>query len=400
MRQPKPTVAIFLTVLIDMLSFGMAIPDIQLRGERLGATGWLLGLLLASFSIAQLLTAPYLGQLSDRIGRRKVLLVTCTLTFLCFLLYANATALWLLFAARILAGISGANIGVAFAYIADVTTPQERAKGMGLVGAAFGLGFIMGPPMGAFLVKLGNGSPALLGYVAAVLGLVNLYFIWKFLPEPERVIPKTTGNAYAQTWQGVLTALRTPGLGLVILLFFASTFAFSNLESTFFRLMEQRWLLTQEQGALVLAWVGVTAAIVQGGLIRPLSKRFGEPNLMRFGYWAQVPVLALVPFSPPWIPLLLGSMLLGLATGVASPSTSSMISRLAPVTLVGSIFGVTQAVGALGRILGPMTGSVSFDISPALPYFIASGVMLVPAVCSLFVKLPKAEPSQGTEAVP
>ncbi len=395
MRKPAPIIAIFLTVLIDMLSFGMAIPDLQLRGASLGATGWVLGLMLASFSIAQLLVSPYLGQLSDRIGRRKVLIVTCTLTFLCFVLYAHATVLWILFAARIIAGISSANIGVAFAYIADVTTPKDRAKGMGLVGAAFGIGFIMGPPAGAFLVQAGGGTPLLLGYSAAALALVNLFFVWKFLPDVRNTateeIQVSTGkreNPFVTNWKSVLKALETRELRILIVLFFGSTFAFSNLEATFFRLLEGRWMMTQVEGAAILAWVGIIAAFVQGYLIRILIPRLGEPNLMRIGYLLQVPVLISIPFTPPWIPLMIGAMLLGLGTGVASPATSSMISRSAPSHLQGSIFGISQSVGAFGRILGPLCGSVLYDIDPASPYICAAIVMLIPALLAFSVRMP------------
>lgn len=392
MRQPSALFAIFLTVLIDMLSFGMAIPDLQLRGEALGAHGSLLGLMLASFSIAQLLTAPFLGQLSDRVGRRKVLLATCSMTMLCFLLYSQAHSLPIMFASRIIAGISGANIGVAFAYIADVTTPENRGKGMGMVGAAFGVGFIMGPPLGAYLVKLGNGGPLVLGLAAAGLALVNLFFVWRFLPESERSAPVASDaprrNALVANWHNVIAALRVPSLSLLIVLFFGSTFAFSNLESTFFLLLSHRWNMPQDHGALVLAWVGVVSAFMQGYFIRILMPRFGEANLMRFGYLLQVPVLLSIPFTPPWVPLMAGALLLGIATGAASPSTSSMISRTAPPTMQGSIFGITQSVGALGRVLGPLCGSTLFSQGPALPYFVAAGVMLVPAVLAFFVKMP------------
>ncbi len=401
MRKPSALFAIFLTVLIDMLSFGMAIPDLQLRGEQLGARGWLLGLMLASFSIAQLIAGPFLGELSDRIGRRKVLLVTCTMTLLCFLLYSQATTLPILFASRVLAGISGANLGVAFAYIADVTTPENRAKGMGMVGAAFGVGFIMGPPLGAWLVTAGNGGPVVLGLVAALFALVNLVFVWKFLPEDGGKMAAATsgGNAFTKNWANVGLAMRSPGLGLLILLFFGSTFAFSNLESTFFLLLSNKWLLSMDQGAWVLAWVGVVAAFIQGYLIRIVSKRFGEVNLMRFGYLMQVPVLASIPFTPPWFPLLAGAMFLGIATGIAGPSTSSLISRTASSAMQGSIFGVTQSVGALGRILGPLFGNALFVKDMAYPYFLAAGVMLFPAVIAFFVRMPD-DGEQSESAIP
>ncbi|MBL8061094.1 MAG: MFS transporter [Chthonomonas sp.] len=385
-------IAIFLTVLIDMLSFGMAIPDLQLRGESLGAHGPLLGLMLASFSIAQLLTAPFLGHWSDLVGRRKVLLVTCAMTALCFLLYSQAHSLPVMFASRILAGISGANLGVAFAYIADVTKPEDRGKGMGLVGAAFGIGFIMGPPVGAALVEMGKGGPFVLGMTAMALALVNLFFIWRFIPNTKPADPpKAKGNPLLANWRNVMTALQVPSLSVLVYLFFGSTFAFSNLESTYFLLLSHQWNMPMREGAWVLAWVGIVSAFMQGYFIAKLIPKFGEPTLMRVGYLAQVPILLLVPFTPPWVPMLFGCLLLGIATGICSPSTSSMISRTAPPNMQGSIFGVTQSVGALGRVLGPLCGSTLFAKGPAYPYYLAALVMLIPATLSWRVKMPGEE---------
>ena len=159
MRRPSPLGAIFITVLIDLLSFGLVIPDIQIRGDSLGASGWVRGLLLATFSIAQLLTAPYLGRLSDSIGRRLILLLTTVLSVICFVFYAHADTLVYLFISRVISGIAGANLPVAYAYVADVTKPEERAKGMGLIGAAFGVGFIFGPVLGGVLLQAGGGKP-------------------------------------------------------------------------------------------------------------------------------------------------------------------------------------------------------------------------------------------------
>lgn len=382
-------IAIFLTVLIDMLSFGMAIPDLQLRGESLGAHGPLLGLMLASFSIAQLLTAPFLGHWSDHVGRRKVLLTSCTMTVLCFLLYSQAHSLPIMFASRILAGVSGANLGVAFAYIADVTSEKDRGKGMGLVGAAFGIGFIMGPPAGAALVELGRGGPFVLGITAAGLAVINLFFIWRFIPnvKPTRP-PEVVGNPFIANFRSVVAALRVPSLSILIYLFFGSTFAFSNLESTYFLLLSHRWGMPMREGAWVLAWVGIVSAVMQGYLIAKLIRRFGEPTLMRVGYLAQAPILLSMPFTPPWVPMLLGCMLLGIATGICSPSTSSMISRTAPSNMQGSIFGITQSVGALGRVLGPLCGSTLFAKGPAYPYVLAALVMLVPASLAWRVRMP------------
>lgn len=377
--------AIALTVFIDMMSFGMAIPDLQLRAEKLGAQGILMGILLSSYSIAQFFFSPVLGRWSDTVGRRKVLVITCGLTLVCFLIYAFADSLGLMFASRILGGISAANIGVAFAYMADVTEPEERAAGMGMLGAAFGLGFIFGPVLGAQLVKAGGGSPFLLGMVAAGFALINILFILFKLPEPA-VVRGKAATTLKEGLSQLQTALKMPGLGLLVVLFFVANFAFSNLESTFFRLMYNQWKLDEQGGAMVLFAVGVTVAITQGWLVRKWTPKYGEIKLLRLGYALLIPGLLLVPYTPPWTPLLLGAVLIGFANGIAGPSVNSLISRSAPADMQGGIGGIIQSAGALARIFGPICGSLLFDLGPAWPYIVASLLMVWPTLAAMRYK--------------
>lgn len=387
MRRPAPLFAIFITIFLDMLAFGMAIPDLQLRGESLGAKHIVMGLLLSSFSLAQFLFAPILGRISDSKGRRPVLLVTSLMSALGFVAYAGAHTLPMMFLARILGGLGGGNIGVAFAYIADITTPENRAAGMGKVGAAFGLGFILGPPAGALLIQAGNGSPFLLGTVAAILSVLNFLFIYWWLPEPTEHRAKSASSLKTAIAE-VARAVRSPALGLLAMLYFAANFAFSNLEATYFRLLEFRYGFRTE-GAYVLMLVGVIGAIVQGGLIRHLVTRFGEVKLMRAGYLLLVPSLAAVPFAQPWVPLLLGVTVMGFAMGIANPSVSSLITRSAPEDMQGSVSGVMQSLGAFARILGPLLASVLFDVKYWAPYLLGAVIMLVPAVLAQRFRLPE-----------
>jgi len=195
----KPLFAIFLTVFLDMLSFGTVIPDIQLRAEKLvNASSWItsagpnaigivIGISIALFSIAQFVISPYLGRLSDERGRRPILLVTCSLAVLSSLLYAFSTTLPVMWLSRIFHGFAGANLGVAYAYIADISSDANRAKSMGVLGMAFGLGFMFGPPLGAILIEANNGQPFLLGLVSASFALINLIFVAKFLPESNTI---------------------------------------------------------------------------------------------------------------------------------------------------------------------------------------------------------------------
>lgn len=375
--RPPSILGIFLTVFLDMLSFGLVIPDIQIRGDHLGAEGVFRGLLLASFSIAQLVTAPFLGRLSDKFGRRSVLLVTALLSTASFVLYAHAESLSIMFAARIVSGMAGASLGVAYAYIADVTTPQDRAKGMGLVGAAFGLGFIFGPPFGALLIKAGNGSPMVMGYVAASLSLVNFAYIALFLPESLKAKREEEARR-TSSLQNLRIALSTPVLGLLLALFFVGNFAFANLETTFFLLDIKHFGMKELDGAIVLTAVGIVSAFMQGYLVRVVTPKFGEVRLLRFAYIIQAPALLLVPFTPPWVPQILGVIFLGIGMGLAQPCLGSLISKNAPKEMQGGIFGVTQSLGAFARILGPLVSNPLFDFRYWAPYALASFLMFIP----------------------
>ncbi len=394
MRKPSPILGIALTVFFDLLSFGLVIPDIQLRGESLHAAGFVLGLTIACFSLAQFIVSPILGRLSDHVGRRRILLVTTTLSTASYLMYSHATFLWIMIVARLLNGMGGANIGVAYAYIADITSTENRGKAMGLIGAAFGMGFIFGPPLGAYLVKLGNHTPLVLGYTAACLSALNFLYVYFVLPESIKpgTQPPTqrisTVEAYRQ-------AFRAPGLWLLLAMFFATTFGFSNLEATFFRLCEHNFGMDQMHTALALCLVGITSAIMQGGVIRIVLPLFGEVNLLRFAYFVQVPGLLLVPWGNPVLPMAILIILLGIGGGLSQPSMSSLISQTAPASMQGSIFGVTQSLGALARILGPVVGNSLFDQGSTLfgrqhwlPYAFGACVVFIPLLGSWKLKMP------------
>lgn len=376
----NPLFAVFLTVFFDMMSFGTVIPDLQLRAEELGARGVVAGLVLATFSIAQFAVSPFLGRWSDQVGRRKVLILTCSLAVLASVAYCFATTLPIMFLSRALLGFAGANMGVAYAYVSDVTTPEKRAAAMGKIGMAFGFGFMIGPPLGAYMVKLGHGSPVLLGLVSAAFALTNLIFVVFYMPdappspsEPEHL--KKLGPI-----QKLVQALQTPGLGFLLILFFIANLAFSNLESTYFLLAHDVYRIDALSTSLILVFVGIVAAVVQGGLLGPLVRRFGEVTLLRVAYVIQSPVLLSIPFVQPWAPVLIGCGFLGLGSGLATPTLSSLVSKAAPAALVGGIFGITQSLGAIARIVGPIFGNVLYAEAPYLPYLVAGLMMLIPLI--------------------
>ncbi|MBX3096074.1 MAG: MFS transporter [Fimbriimonadaceae bacterium] len=387
MRRPTYLTAAFMTVFLDFLSFGVVIPDVQLRGESLGLTGASLGFVLAIYSIAQFLVAPTLGSLSDRIGRRKILILTCALAVVAGFFYAYSTELWAMIVSRLFLGVAGANLGVVYAYVADVTVAEERTSAMGKLGAAFGLGFMFGPPLGAWLVHLNDGLPVYLGYVSGIFAFINLLFVWFLMPEVEPRDPAARGNVLKQL-KAVGAALRTPALGLLLSLFFMANFAFANLESTYYRLMKMQWSFSQMDTTWILLEVGLVAAIVQGGVVRPLAKRFGEATLLRVGYALMVPGLAVVPFAPPWGWVILGAAVLGVANGIAQPSLSSLVSQAAAATVMGGVFGVQQSLGAIARMAAPPIGNSLIEVQPWLPYVFGATLMLYPAIASWRVRMP------------
>lgn len=384
-------VGIFLTVFLDMMSFGLVIPDIQDRADQLGAQGIVRGLLIAIFSIAQFFVAPYLGRLSDSVGRRRILIISTLIAALGHAVYAHASILWIMFLSRILGGMASANLSVAYAYVADVTTPENRSKGMGMVGAAFGLGFLFGPSIGAKLLEIGNDDPLIMGYTAAVLSLINWVYIWLFLPETvsgEGAPPKRERMA---TLNNLLIGFRTPGLWLLLALFFMVNLAFANLESTYFLLVLGPFGLQKIHGAYLLATVGVVSIVAQTVLIRLLTPKLGEVRLVRIGYFMMVPCLLLVPFAPPWLWQIVGIVFLGTASGLSQPSMSSLISRSTPPDMQGGIFGVTQSLGSMARIAGPLIGNALYDVRYWAPYACAAGLMLLPALGAWKIREP--EPS-------
>src|SRR5229473_2324160 len=276
----SPLLVIFITVFIDLIGFGIVIPVLPFyaQGTKFGATPREIGLLFASYSIMQLIFAPVLGRLSDKHGRRPILLISLLGTSLGFLILGFATTLWMLFLGRIIDGISGGNISTAQAYIADVTTTENRAKGMGLIGAAFGLGFVFGPAIGGILSRWGINVPFLFASALAFANAILLYFTLPETVTPDH--PARVSAASGRGWRQLLHSLQKPRLGFVLTIYFLSIVAFSIMTTVFslflmFRLGYDAW-----HNGWVFAFVGIISAIIQGGLIGKLVKRFGEPSLV------------------------------------------------------------------------------------------------------------------------
>jgi len=369
----SPLFTIFLVVFFDLLSFGIVIPILPYYSRTFGASAFSLGWLMAAYSIAQFFFAPIWGSLSDRIGRRPVLLATILLGASAMVATALAGSFWLLLLARLLAGAFAGNISTATAYIADITTEKDRAKGMGVIGAGFGLGFIFGPALGGILSTTEHGF-ALPILVAAGLGFLNFLFAFFVLDEPEQIKAPVSRSRLA----GLREAFANPRTAFPIGLFFLHTLAFTQLEVAFGFYVLFKFGFEAHGAGWLLAGMGLVSALLQGGLIGRLAKKFGEVKLLPFGFLVMGAALIAAPFAPD--AFVFSICLLGIATGmgISSPSLSSLVSKGAPVSERGTVMGVYQSGSSLARVLGPPVAGLLYDrVSPGAPLFVSGIVVLL-----------------------
>lgn len=371
---------LFLTVFLDLLGFGIVIPLLPFVASDTGANGLMVTLLMASYSLMQFLMAPVWGRLSDRVGRRPVLLASIGGSVLGLVLFALSESYLSLLLARVVHGAANGNIAVAQAYVADVTSPADRARGMGVLGAAFGLGFVFGPAMGGLLGAYGL---MVAGLAAAGLALVNLALAWLLLPEsrpPALGVGLGPADPSRRPWRlvdpaAVRRAARTGDLGTYVLVGFLVTVGFSAMESTFalwsaaalgWGAWENGWLFT---------YLGVVIVVVQGGLIRPLRRRFGERPLAIAGLAGLSMGLGLLPFATG-LGLLLGATgLLAVANGVLQPNLTALASFEGRPEEKGALLGVYQGVGALGRVVGPVVAGATFTyVGVSVPFAVGAAL--------------------------
>jgi len=364
---------IFLTVLIDLIGFGIIIPILPYYAGRLGAGGFGLGALMGVYSLMQFLATALLGRTSDRVGRRPILLATMICNALGYTLFAAAHSYVVLFIARVVSGFAGGNISAAQAYIADITTPAERSRGMGVIGAAFGLGFIIGPAIGGLSSHyLGPAAP---GLVAAALSLINFVSAYIILPESLREEHRTV----RETWDfsHIGDALRNPRLGPLMIAWAIAPFAFAGYSvalplwaGVVFGWHEQQlgWLFTV---------IGATAALVQGYLFGKLAARTGDRALLIAGGFGMALGIGVIP----WIgttPVLYGwTVVLAFANSIFGPAASGLVSIFADPTEQGTVLGAAQALSALGRLLGPIAIGEVYDASHTAAFLTAGAVMLL-----------------------
>ena len=374
----SPLVILFVTVFIDLLGFGIIIPLLPFYAESFGASALAIGLLGTSFSLMQFLFSPIWGRWSDQIGRKPIILIGLLGSCLSYVTMAVAGSLTLLFVARIVGGIAGANIPTAQAYIADVTTPENRARGMGLMGAAFGLGFIFGPAIGGLLSRFSPETPM---WFAAALCFANFVAAWFLLPESRVVSALTRSLGRMEAFRHAMTQ---PTLLLILALYFIVTMAFSAFEATFALFTEARFGFTAASIGFLFAFIGAIIALIQGVFIGRVVKRVGERRVIPvaiLGIAISIGMLTVV-WSVPTLLAALGLLAMGM--GFNNPSLSSMVSKLSHEDDQGGNLGLASSLASLGRVVGPAWGGYLYDAyGMTTPYLSAAGVMLVAFAVSM-----------------
>jgi DHA1 family tetracycline resistance protein-like MFS transporter len=366
---------VYLTVFIDLVGFGIILPLLPYYAEGFGATGVWVGALFTAYSAAQFLGAPALGRLSDRVGRRPVLLLSLAGSAVSLFVSGLAPTLVLLLAARALAGLFGGSITAAQAVIADLTAPEERAKYMGFLGASIGLGFVFGPAMGASLARFGFGTAA---FAAAGLAAANLVFAFFRLPETRAPARRALASSRFGL-RPLAVGLRHPNVGRLLGAMFLSTLAFVAMEATFALLGEVRFALDARRLGLVFTYVGIVIVIVQGGLVGRLAPRFGERALATVGALVMAGSLAALPFVPSFGIALAALGGLAVGQGLMSPMLATLLSRSSGADEQGGLLGLGQSLAAAARAVGPLAAGWLYDRGVEIPYVIAAALMLVAA---------------------
>jgi len=389
-KQRSALYLIFLTVFIDLIGFGIVIPVLPLYAKDFGATAMTNGWLVGIYSAMQFLASPLLGKLSDRVGRRPVLLFSLLGTSLGFFIMGGATTLAWLFAARIIDGISGGNISTAQAYLADITKPEDRSKAMGLIGAAFGLGFIFGPAIGGVLSEISISAPF---YFAGALAAANAILVYFLLPESlarehrvSREEAAPLGEVFQHGWH-----LPT----LMAAYFFAIT-GFSIMTTDFALFTSERFGYDARHNGYIFAFVGLVGALMQGGVLRRILKFFQEKKIAVAGCALLAVGLLLLPLSGALPTLLIFTAVVGIGNSLITPTLNGLASQSVDRKWQGRVIGLMQSAGSLGRWVGPFLGGwlLSMDTAqvPHLygrtPFWAASIILVVALLFLSLLRMP------------
>lgn len=351
---------IFITVFIDLLGFGLLIPILPtFASKELVISDFEIGIIVASFSFMQFVFNPIIGSYSDKVGRRPIILATLLITAISYIIFSFAESFLILLFSRMLAGFGGSNIAVAQAYIADVTTEKERTKGMGMIGAAFGLGFVFGPMLGGILSQYGY---QMVGYFAA--GFSLLAFLFAFFYLKESIVKKQTNhkrnvNVFSPKAYQVL--LNDKRLSFFVIIYFVIVFSMANIYGTFALLGYKIYYFTDKEIGYLFTVIGIIGAIVQGGLLRQLSKIFGDEKLVLAGIFFMMIGLAGLPYGINFLGVAIVGGFLAIGSGILQPTILGLVSKEVDQDSQGTILGLNQSLASLARVLGPLWGGIAYD---------------------------------------
>jgi multidrug resistance protein len=364
LKNKSALVLIFLSVFIDLLGFGILIPILPSFSIKvLKIDEAQIGIAIAIYSFVQFIFNPILGKLSDKRGRKPVIVFCLFLNAVGYIIFSFTHSYLLLLTSRVIAGIGGSSIGVAQAYIADVTTRENRSKGMGIIGAAFGLGFVFGPLIGGFLANYGF---EIIGFVAAGFSLLASILTIIYLPESlkqdqlsENIVSQTQRRVLFD-FKGMKKILEKPDLAVLIFLFFILTFSFANIYGTFALLGLKVYGFTDQQNGYIYGIIGLASAIVQGGMLGWINKIMSNKIILIVASFLIMTMLAMIPYAGTFLGLAIVSIVLSYGTGTFQPTVLSLISEVVTDTEQGITLGLNQSLASLARVLGPLWGGFAF----------------------------------------
>jgi multidrug resistance protein len=397
-RRRSPLFLMALTILIDFTGFGLILPSLPFWAQHLGANAFGVGLIITIYALAQFLFTPLLGSLSDRYGRKPIITISLLIEAVSLVLTALAGSLPLLLAARFIGGIGASNIGSAQAVVADITTPQERAKGMGLIGAAIGLGFVIGPALAGVLSPFGQTIPF---WIAGGVALLNALLVLCFFPETRKrqaAINKPVHHGWAVLFSGWHNACKQRAVVRLVGINFLFTLAFTAMEAIFALFSQHTFGWGTVQNGYVFTYIGVLVVIMQGGLVGRLVKRWHEQRVMIGGLVLLGVGLILLAFSTHVAWLLIALALLSIGDGAVTPTVSTLLSFSSVADAQGETLGFAQGIAGLARVIGPLVAGVLYDrIGAGIP-FIAGGILGILALLLALspLPLPEAQTSVST----
>ena len=394
----SPLLAIFLIVSVDVLGLTIILPLLPFYAEKLGASPAVVGMLVSTYALCQLIAGPILGRMSDHMGRRPLLLVSQLGTFIGFLILAYANMLWLVFLSRVIDGLTAGNLSLAQAYISDVTKPEDRAKSFALIGIAFGMGFLIGPAISGFLAQFSYQYPIFAAAALSATSILSTYFL---LPKHTPVAADTPRKFTILDWGNYLRYFREPALGPLLWQFLAFALTFSLFMTGFPLFAERRFLWNghafgAKEVGYVYAYLGFLGVILQGGLMGRLVKAFGEITLVRAGFFVAMAGLAALAFTSRIPILLVVAAAASLGTGLNRPALTSLITQRASRSEQGAVLGITQSLNSLSAIVAPTVAGFLIDHSLLVAWALLAAVISGSAL--LFKTNQPAMQSQAAES--